>query len=277
LGSVGEPIDEGTWLWYYEKIGKKNCPIVDTWWQTETGGIIISSLPGVGPFRPAFVGLPLPGIKIDILDYNPPATFPHQKRVPFRGMSCKENEPGNLVLLPPFAPGLLRGIYKDEKKYLETYWSQYGNEIYFTSDAALRDENGLVRILGRVDDVIKVAGHRISIPELESAINSFPGVVESAVVAIEDEIKGKAPVAFMIYKGKKEKEIVKKEVREKLRKEIGAIAFLKEIYFVEDLPRTTAGKIMRKLLKNLFTGEDSGDLSTLANPEIVEEIKKIIK
>src|SRR3989344_3087876 len=160
LGSVGEPIDESAWLWYYKNVGKEKCPIVDTWWQTETGGILITSLPGVGPFKPAFTGLPFPGVKVDVRD-------------------------GNLVILPPFAPGLLRGIYKNPKKYLEAYWSQYpstssGQAAYFTSDSAIMDKSGLIRIMGRVDDVIKVAGHRISTGEMESAINSHAEITECA-------------------------------------------------------------------------------------------------
>ena len=267
LGSVGEPIDEDAWHWYFKEVGKERCPIVDTYWQTETGGIVISSLPGIGPFKPAFIGLPFPGIKVDIFDEN--------------GKSCKENEPGNLVLLPPFAPGLLRGIYKNEKKYLETYWNQYGNGVYFTSDAALKDENGLIRILGRVDDIIKVAGHRISTGELEAAINLHPEITESAVIGIPDEIKGEVPIVFVVLK-KKLTQVrpvlnLKEQIVGQIRKEIGPIALPKEVYLVEDLPKTRSGKIMRRILKRLIIGEELGDLSTLANPEIVEKIRTIIK
>jgi len=273
LGSVGEPIDEDAWNWYFKNVGKERCPIVDTWWQTETGGILITSLPGIGPFKPAFTGLPFPGIRADILDE--------------KGKSCPPGKEGNLVLLPPFAPGLLRGIYKDSKRYKETYWSQYPSAssgqaggVYFTSDAALKDKNGLIRILGRVDDVIKVAGHRISTGELEAAINTHPDISESAVVGIPDEIKGEVPVAFAVSKGAKllkDAGVIKKEVIEQVRKEIGPIALPKEVFIVEDLPKTRSGKIMRRILKRLFTGEKLGDLSTLANPEIVEKIREIIK
>ena len=262
LGSVGEPIDEDAWNWYFENVGKKRCPIVDTWWQTESGGILITSLPGIGPFKPAFTGLPFPGTKFDILD--------EKKR------SLPAGRQGNLVILPPFAPGLLRGIYKDPKKYLETYWSQYGKEIYFTSDAAYKDKNGLIRIVGRVDDVLKVAGHRISTGELESAINLHPEITESAVIGIPDEIKGEVPVAFVVYKGEKDKEEIKKEVVEQIRKQIGPIALPKEVYLVEDLPKTRSGKIMRRILKRLWMQEELGDLSTLANPESVDKIKQIL-
>jgi len=251
LGSVGEPIDEAAWLWYFKNIGKERCPIVDTWWQTETGGILISSLPGLGPFKPAFTGLPFPGTKFDI-------------------------KQGNLVLLPPFAPGLLRGIYKNPEKYLETYWSQSGKDIYFTSDAALEDNNGLIRIIGRVDDVIKVAGHRISTGELEAAINLHPEISESAVIGIPDKIKGETPIVFVSYKGKRNPEELKKEIVSQIRQAIGPIALPKQVYLVPDLPKTRSGKIMRRILRKLFTKEELGDLSTLANPQNVDEIKKII-
>jgi len=262
LGSVGEPIDEDAWHWYFENVGKKKCPIVDTWWQTETGGILITSLPGIGPFKPTFTGLPFPGIKCDILDD--------------KGNSCKESIQGNLVILPPFSPGMLRGIYKNHEKYVETYWSQYGDKTYFTSDGAFRDKNGLIRIVGRVDDVIKVAGHRVATGEMENAINLHPEISESAVVGVADEIKGEVPVAFVVYKGKKSLEEVKKEVIEQVKKQIGFIALPKEVYLVDDLPKTRSGKIMRRILKRMFTGEELGDLSTLANPEVVEKIKEIV-
>jgi acetyl-CoA synthetase len=263
LGSVGEPIDEAAWQWYFKEVGKGRCPIVDTWWQTETGGILITSLPGIGPFKPAFTGLPFPGIKVDILDEQ--------------GKSCPPGKQGNLVLLSPFAPSLLRGVYKNPKKYLDTYWSQYGKKIYFTSDGAYRDRNGLIRIVGRVDDVIKVAGHRLTTGELEEAINLHPEITECAVVGIPDEIKGEVPVAFVVYKGKKPLEEVKKEVIGQIKKEIGPIALPKEVYLVEDLPKTRSGKIMRRILRKLWTQEELGDLSTLANPQIVKKIKELIK
>ncbi len=255
LGSVGEPIDEAAWLWYYKNIGKEKCPIVDTWWQTETGGILITSLPGMGPFKPAFTGLPLPGIKTEVRD-------------------------GNLVILPPFAPGLLRGIYKNPKKYQETYWSQYpstssGQAAYFTSDGAIIDENGLIRIIGRVDDVIKVAGHRISTGEMEAAINEHPEIAECAVIGIPDQIKGEAPIVFAVYNGTKLAEEIKKEIINQIQKGIGPIALPKEVYLVADLPKTRSGKIMRRILKKLWAKEELGDLSTLANPESVDKIKKI--
>jgi len=266
LGSVGEPIDEDAWFWYFENVGKEKCPIVDTWWQTETGGILITSLPGIGPLKPAFAGIPFPGVKVDILNE--------------RGESCKEFEKGNLVVLPPFSPGMLRGIYKDPKKYLETYWSQYGKEIYFTSDSAFKDKNGLIRIIGRIDDVIKVAGHRLTTGELEAAINKLLEITECAVIGIPDEIKGEIPVVFAIRIAKIGSMSIlnfKKKIVNQIKKEIGPIALPKQVYLVEDLPKTRSGKIMRRILKKLFIGEELGDLSTLANPESIEKIKKTIR
>ena len=263
LGSVGEPIDQSAWQWYFDEVGKGNCPLVDTWWQTETGGILITSLPGIGPFKPSFTGLPFPGIKMDILDEN--------------GKSLPAGKEGDLVLLPPFSPGLFRNIYNNPQKYLETYWSKFGKEIYLTSDGAYKDKNGLIRIIGRVDDVIKVAGHRLSTGELENVIEKHEDITESAVIGVPDEIKGEVPLAFVVSKNKsKPNEALKKEVVDLLRKEIGPISSLKEVYVVKDLPKTRSGKIMRRVLRNLLSGAELGDLSTLANPECVEEIKKII-
>ncbi len=180
-------------------------------------------------------------------------------------------------MLPPFCPGLLRGIYKNPQKYLETYWSQYGKKIYFTSDGAHKDKNGLIRIVGRVDDVIKVAGHRLSTGELEAAIALHKDITESAVVGIPDEIKGEVPIAFVVSRRERVPEEIKGEVIAQIRKEIGPTTTPKEVYLVKDLPKTRSGKIMRRVLRKLFTGEELGDLSTLANPESVEEIKKIVK
>ncbi len=263
LGSVGEPIDEASWLWYFEKVGKKRISIVDTWWQTETGGILITSLPGLGPFKPTFAGLPLPGIKAEVLND--------------KGNKAKPNIPGNLVLLPPFAPGLLRGIYKNPKKYLETYWSQYGTKSYFTSDGAFKNKIGMIRILGRVDDVIKVAGHRLSTGEMESGIAKHSYITECAVVGVPDEIKGETPVVFVVAKQLKDgMQEAEKITIEQIKKEIGPIALPKKVYLVPDLPKTRSGKIMRRILRNLLIGGELGDLSTLSNPESVEAIKKII-
>lgn len=263
LGSVGEPIDKESWLWYYEEVGGKKCPVLDTWWQTETGGILITSLPGIGPFKPTFAGLPFPGIRFDILDEE--------------GKSLPPNKEGNLVVLPPFNPGLLRGVYKNPKKYKKTYWSEYGDKIYFTEDKAFKDKNGLIRILGRADDVMKVAGHRICTGELENIISQHKNVAECAVVGIPHEIKGEVPVVFVVPKTKASEEKMEKDIILKVRKDIGPIALPQNVYLVKDLPKTRSGKIMRRILRRLFTGEILGDLSTLSNPTSVEQVKKTIK
>lgn len=263
LGSVGEPIDEDAWQWYFRNVGKNKCQIVDTWWQTETGGILISSLPGIGPFKAGFAGRPFPGLNFDILNEQ--------------GKTCPPNQEGNLVLKPPFAPGLFRGIYKNDEKYRETYWSQYGLETYFTSDGALRDEKGLIRILGRVDDVIKTAGHRLATGELENAVNQLEEITECAAIGVPDKIKGEAPVVFAVLPQNFSAEDLKQKIISQIKKEIGPIALPKEIYLVPDLPKTRSGKIMRRILKKLLTQEDLGDLSTLANPESVEKIQAVIK
>ncbi len=263
IASVGEPINEEAWKWYFNQVGKGNCPVLDTWWQTETGGILITSLPGIGPFKPTFTGMPFPGIRIDILNKE--------------GKPVKANEKGNLVILPPFSPGMLRGVYKNPKKYQDTYFGTYGNKIYFTSDVAYRDEKGLIRIVGRADDVIKVAGHRISTGELENIIDSYNKVSECAVIGIPHEIKGEVPLAFVVLKTGKPGDGMKKEIVQQVEKGIGKIARPAEIYFVNELPKTRSGKIMRRILRKLFSKEDMGDLSTLANPESVEELKKIIQ
>jgi len=260
IASVGEPINEEAWEWFFKEVGKERCPLLDTWWQTETGGILITSLPGVGPFKPTFAGLPFPGVRVDILDDN--------------GKPVRANKNGNLVILPPFAPGMLRGIYRNHKKYVDTYWSKYGDKIYFTSDIAYRDRKGLIRILGRADDVIKVAGHRISTGELENIISLNEKVSECAVVGIPHEIKGETPVAFVVLKPKKK--MKEEEVIETVIKGIGKIVKPSKVFFVSDLPKTRSGKIMRRILRRLLTGEPLGDLSTLANPESIEEIKKKI-
>ncbi len=261
LGSVGEPIDKSSWLWFFKKVGRGECPVVDTWWQTETGGVLITSLPGVGPFKPTFTGLPFPGVRFGVLKEN--------------GKPCRAEEQGNLVIFPPFSPGLLRAVYKNPKKYLDTYWSQYGKEIYFTSDIAYKDKNGLIRVLGRSDDVIKVAGHRLSTAEMEDAVSKVSFVSECAVIGIPHEIKGETPLVFAVLK--EEREDAEKEILEKIKKDIGPIALPQKIYIVKDVPKTRSGKIMRRILRNLFTGEKLGDLSTLANPESVEDLKKAIK
>jgi acetyl-CoA synthetase len=180
-------------------------------------------------------------------------------------------------MLPPFIPGLLRGVYKNPKKYKKTYWTDYGNKIYFTSDAAYKDKNGLIRIVGRVDDVIKVAGHRVSTGELENIISKHPNVAECAVVGVAHEIKGEVPIVFMVRKGSITENKLGKELALKIREDMGPIAIPKQVYFVKDLPKTRSGKIVRRVFRKLFSGGPLGDLSTLANAECIEEIRNIIK
>ncbi len=263
IASVGEPISEKAWLWYFNEIGKGKCPLLDTWWQTETGGIIVTSLAGMGPFKPAFTGLPFPGVRVKILDDE--------------GKECKDGKEGNLVLLPPFIPGLLRGIYNNEKKYLETYWSAYKNKMYISGDLGYRDKNGLIRVVGRADDQIKVAGHRLTTGEMESALAKNLSIAECAIVGVADEIKGEVPVVFVVSKTDIPADQLKAEVIRIIREEIGPIATPKEVFIVKDLPKTRSGKIMRRLLRKALSREEMGDLSTLSNPESVQQIQETVQ
>lgn len=262
LGTVGEPIDEESWMWYFNKIGKGRCPVIDTWWQTETGGTLINSLPGIGPFVPTVSGRSFPGTRHEIVDDS--------------GKISKKGETGNLVQLSPFAPGMLHGVYNNHEKYVETYWKRF-NKKYDTSDGAYII-NKLIRITGRTDDVMKVAGHRLATAELENAIDESGLVVESAVVPIPDAIKGQVPVAFVVLK-KQEKnyEELEKEIKKHVDKKIGPTARPSKVYFVDDLPKTRSGKIMRRILKNLLAGEEPQGIMTLVNPECVEKIKNMLK
>lgn len=260
LGTVGEPIDEATWFWYFKTIGNERCPIIDTWWQTETGGTLINALPGIGPFIPTIAGRSFPGTRHAVVDE--------------KGRKVKAGSHGILIQLPPFAPGMLRGIWRDSKRYKETYWSQY-KKFYFTSDGAFQDKKGNFRLTGRIDDVLKVAGHRLSTAELENVLDKHEKVDESAIVARSDKIKGEVPVAFVILKkGVKSSAELEKQLQAIIVNAIGPIAKVKEFYFVDDLPKTRSGKIIRRILKSLLKKESLGDLSTLQNPECVEELKK---
>jgi len=263
LASVGEPIDEDAWMWYFNMIGGGRCPLIDTWWQTETGGTLINSLPGIGPFVPVFACRSFPGTRHAVLNE--------------KGKPVKPMEKGSLVQLPPFAPGMLRGIWKNPEKYLETYWSKFGLKVYYTSDAAIVNKKGWIRIVGREDDVIKVAGHRIATGEIENALNLHEKVTESAVVGMPHKIKGEVPLAFVILKvGEQPSKQLEEELVQQVRKMIGPIAKPEKILFVEDLPKTRSGKIMRRILRSLLADQPTGDISTLANPECVEKIKKIL-
>ena len=258
LGTVGEPIDRETWLWYFKNIGRERCPITDTWWQTESGGSLIMSLPGIGPFIPMVAGRSFPGTKHLIVDEEGNPT-----------------DSGYLVQEPPLAPGMFRGLYKADDKYRETYWDRYQNRLYFTADGGLRVPHGCIRVTGRVDDVMKVAGHRLSSAEVEDSINSHELVSESAVVAKPHEVKGEVPVVYAVLKpeGKPSTEF-ERELKLHVRKQIGPTAIPEAIIFTTDLPKTRSGKIMRRVLKALLINAPLGDTSTLLNPECVEDLKR---
>lgn len=259
LGTVGEPIDEDSWKWYFKNIGKNRLPIIDTWWQTETGSNMINALPGVGPFIPGVAGRSFPGVKHEIVNE--------------KGNKSKK---GYLVQLSPFAPGMLHGVFRDKKRYRETYWSRFKGK-YDTSDGAFYYDKNNIRVTGRVDDVIKVAGHRLSSGEMENSINEDNIVTESAVVGIPDKIKGEVPVAFVVLKkGHKLSKSLGEKLVKDVRRDIGPIATPKKIYFVDDLPKTRSGKIIRRMLRNLLAGEKLGNISTLSNPGSLEKIKKSI-
>jgi acetyl-CoA synthetase len=264
LGTVGEPINEEAWHWYNEKVGNKNAPIVDTWWQTETGGVMISNLAGITPAKPSFATLPLPGILPVLMDENAQI---------IEGNSVA----GNLCIAKPW-PGMIRTTYGDHQRCIDTYFSAYKGH-YFTGDGCLRDENGLYRITGRVDDVLNVSGHRIGTAEVENAINMNPQVVESAVVGYPHDIKGQGIYAYVILN----REISDEELASTLRNQIiktvteviGPIAKPDKIQFVNGLPKTRSGKIMRRILRKIAEGElnSLGDTSTLLDPSVVESIK----
>lgn len=262
LGSVGEPINEEAWHWFYEKIGKKRCPIADTWWQTETGGLMISPIAGITPLKPGYASLPLPGVQPCLVDEN-------GKEIQGNGVS------GNLCIKFPW-PGMLRTTYGDHERCRQTYFSAYP-DMYFTGDGCLRDEDGYYRITGRVDDVLNVSGHRIGTAEVENAINMHADVVESAVVGYPHPIKGQGIYAYVILGQSlhNEVELVKKDILKTVSRLIGAIAKPDKIQFVSGLPKTRSGKIMRRILRKIAEGDTSnlGDTSTLLDPGVVEEIK----
>jgi acetyl-CoA synthetase len=258
LGTVGEPINPEAWMWYQKYIGRKKCPIVDTWWQTETGGIMITPLPGITTTRPGSATVPFPGIDADLLDGD--------------GNSIKVGG-GYLVITSPW-PGMLRTIYGDDRRYRQTYWSKYPG-LYFPGDGAKRDEDGYYWILGRVDDVLNVAGHRIGTMEVESALVSHPAVAEAAVVGKPHELKGHVIASFVILRsGFEPSPALTDELKDHVVKKIGAIARPEDIFFTPDLPKTRSGKIMRRLLGDIASGRTLGDVTTLADPKAVAELKK---
>ena len=261
LGSVGEPINAEAWHWYDEHVGKHNCPIVDTWWQTETGGILISSLAGVTPQKPTFATLPMPGVQTVLLNNE--------------GYEIEGEGEGILAIKHPW-PSIARTIWGDHERYKNVYFSAYPG-YYFPGDGALRDAEGNYRITGRVDDVVIVSGHNLGTAPIENAINEHPEVVESAVVGFPHDIKGNALCAYVIVRDMVvNSSVVEKEIREEVAKTIGPIAKPDRILVVSGLPKTRSGKIMRRILRKLAAGENDqlGDISTLLNPEVVEEIKR---
>jgi len=265
LGSVGEPINPEVWKWYFKIIGKEKCPVIDTWWQTETGGMMISALPGLEtiPLKPGSGTRSIPGLDISVVDEA--------------GNDISPNTKGYLVIKNPW-PGMLLTLWGDDAKYRDVYWSKYKN-CYYPGDYALRDTDGYFWLLGRADDVLKVSGHRIGTAEIESCIVSHHDVAESAVCGIPDELKGEVIIAFVVLKQNATKDtlILEKELLIKIRNDIGAIATPKQIYFVAKLPKTRSGKIMRRLLKSIANNETIGDISTLEDGAAVSEIESVFE
>jgi acetyl-CoA synthetase len=265
LGTVGEPINEEAWHWYDEHIGKKKCPIVDTWWQTETGACLISNLAGVTPSKPSWATLPMPGVQPVLVDEN--------------GKEATEKDEhgfikGNLCIKAPW-PGIIRTTYGDHERCRKNYFATYEN-LYFTGDGALKDENGFYRIIGRVDDVLNVSGHRIGTAEVENAIDTHAGVVESAVVGYPHDIKGQGIYAYVIYNGHHGDENMRRQdILQTVTRIIGPIAKPDKIQFVAGLPKTRSGKIMRRILRKIAEGDVSnlGDTTTLLDPAVVDDIK----
>ena len=258
IGSVGEPINPEAWVWYFKVIGGERCPVVDTWWQTETGAIMISPLPGATKLKPGSATFPLPGIEAGIVnDAGAPVGIPGG---------------GYLVLTRPW-PSMLRGIWGDPERYRDTYWSRFGDK-YFAGDGAKRDDEGYYWLLGRVDDIMLVSGHNISTTEVEHTLVDHPAVAEAAVVGKEDPTSGQAIAAFVILRaGTEPSDALVDELREHVAKLIGPIAKPKSILFTEELPKTRSGKIMRRLLRDVAEDQALGDTTTLADPSVVDGIK----
>jgi acetyl-CoA synthetase len=262
LGTVGEPINPKAWLWYYKVIGGERCPIVDTWWQTETGAIMITTLPGIQEMKPGSAGTPLPGIEAGVADD--------------KGESSG-TEQGFLTLNQPW-PAMLRTLYKEEDRFVETYWSKYGKDTYFVGDAGRRDEDGYFWIVGRVDDVVNVSGHRLSTAEVESAIVSHEKVAEAAVIGQQDEDTGQSIAAFVTLTGSLEgDDDLIGDIREHVAKRIGKLARPKRIIWADDLPKTRSGKIMRRLLRDIAEGRELGDVTTLRDPDVMSQLEGKIK
>jgi acetyl-CoA synthetase len=265
LGTVGEPINPKAWKWYYKHIGDESCPVVDTWWQTETGGMMITTLPAIGTMKPGTAGPPLPGIDAQVVDTE--------------GNEISPGEAGYVTVNKPW-PGMLRTLYKNDERFLNEYWQEYSDEdedewVYFPEDGAKIDEDGYITILGRVDDVINVSGHRLGTMEVESAIVGVEGVAEAAVVGGDHDLKGEAVYAYVILEdGYEESEEMSDRIVEGVEDAIGPIARPEKVIFTPELPKTRSGKIMRRLLEDIANGDELGNTSTLRNPEIVEDIER---
>ena len=261
IGTIGEPINPEAWQWYYENIGKKKCPIVDTWFQTETGGLVISPLPGITTLKPGSVTKPLPGFDVAVLDEE-----------------GNEVEKGFLAIRKPF-PAMMRGIYGDNERYKKTYWSKWNGKYYYTGDGAIKDKDGYIWVIGRLDDVLKISGHRIGTAEIESVLGEHPFVAEAAVVGINDPIKGQDVVAFVMLRELAKKanlsdNEIEKILKEKVTEGVGAFARPRHIIIAEQLPKNRSGKIMRRLLRDLIEGNVLGDITTLENTEAIKDLKK---
>jgi len=258
MGSVGEPINPEAWLWYHRVIGKEKLPICDTWWQTETGHIMISPLPGLVATKPGSATRPFPGIFPEILND--------------RGLPVQTGEKGYLVITKPW-PGMLRTIWQDDPRYQQVYWSRFRG-IYLTGDGAVKDQDGYFWLMGRVDDIMLVAGHNISTMELESALVEHPAVAEAAVIGKKDDVKGQSPVAFVIVReGYTASDALGKELKSFVGKKLGPVCRPDDIIFTADLPKTRSGKIMRRLLRDIAEGRLLGDTTTLADPTVVAGLK----
>jgi acetyl-CoA synthetase len=263
LGSVGEPINPKAWLWYHKVIGGERCPIVDTWWQTETGAIMITPLPGITATKPGSATQPFPGVQAQVLGES-------------TGEPLQEGQ-GLLVLTHPW-PSMLRTLYKEDERYVQTYFSRFGPETYLVGDAARRDKDGYLWVIGRIDDVVNVSGHRLSTAEVESAIVAHPDVAEAAVIGQHDEDSGQAIVAFVtLQTGAAEDEAMVEGIRETVAQRIGKFARPKRIIWAEDLPKTRSGKIMRRLLRDVAEGRALGDVTTLRDPDVMAQLEGRIK
>jgi acetyl-CoA synthetase len=257
LGTVGEPINPKAWLWYHKVIGGERCPIVDTWWQTETGGIMITTLPGIVPTKPGSAGKPLPGVRAAVVDDD---------------NRDAGTEQGFLTLTRPW-PGMLRTLFREDERFIETYWSKFDRETYVVGDGARRDEDGYLWVIGRIDDVLNVSGHRMSTAEIESAIVSYARVAESAVIGQADEDTGHSVTAFVTLQGGGDgDDDLVEEIREHVAKRIGKLARPKRIIWADDLPKTRSGKIMRRLLRDIAEGRELGDVTTLRDPDVMAQL-----